>query len=569
MKKKTLAALSTFPPLTMNHNILFEKDAVSKLLKGIEIMAEAVGCTMGPNGMTMLISKRSQHLRPIASKDGVTVARHILLEDPEERLGAEIMHEAADRTNMQAGDATTCSIVLAHAMIKEGQKHRAAGRNVNQMRKGMLEASGEVVKELQKMSQEVKDDIEIKDVGTISAQDEKIGQVIADVMMKIGQDSTIAVDIQQASPGISYEVLAGMQFPSGLFSALFSSTNQKPEYKQDNVAILLTDDPIMRQEQLAPMLDEAVRSGAKAIAIFGPHIDASGPGSPMAMLVTNKARGKLFPVFIKVPDHGERLRGHLEDIAVYTGAHLFSSELGNPLPEGMGSRKPDNPEETIEGVRVEALGTANRVIVGIEKTAVTGGGGEPKRIEEHVESLRARAKETKENFEKEFLRERMGRLSTGVGVIRVAAATEFESEELRLRVDDALSSVRSAMEEGVVPGGGVALLRAYEAIKNLKGETDDETLGMDIIRNAIQVPAHKIASVAGARGDAVVEKILEYSGDYGFNAATKEYGSMYDEGIIDPCKAIRCAVENATSVAATILTMFGTITEIPEPEPQK
>lgn len=547
----------------MPKNILFDQEARNKVFKGINKMAQAVGCTMGPDGKTMLIDF-GRLGRPQAVKDGVTVAKHVELEDPEEALGAQIAYEASAKTNDQAGDATTCAMVLLNEMVNEGVKHVVAGRNVNQVRKGMLNASKLISEELDKMATKIETDEQIAHIGTISAQDPVIGETIAAVMAEIGPESTVTVDIQQSAPGIEYEILKGFQIGTGMHP-LFSTDKKKMEFNQQEALVLVSDDPIVRQEQLLPMLDVALKAGQRTLCIFAPHMEADAVGSPMMMLIRNKLEGKINPLFINVPNHGELQRGVLHDIAIYTGAHLFSAELGNPLPEGIGSTKDD---KLIEGVSLDKWGHAKRVIADMGSTAIVGGGGTEAKIEEHLEELKAQLPGLESNFHKEFMRERIGCLTSGVGVIRVSASTELESEELRLRMDDALSSVRSAIEEGIVPGGGVALLRAKNALDAVPDSaTEDEIIGINIIQKAIEKPAWQIATVSGEKGDAVVEKILSSKEKFfGYNASKKEYGDMMKAGIIDPKKAIRCALENATSVAATLLTMYGTITTIPEPE---
>lgn len=564
----------------MPKKVLFEEGR-RKALNGIRTIVEAVGCTMGPDGKTMLIDK-GRFNRPIASRDGVTVAKHVVLEDPEEALGASIVYEAASRTNDHAGDATTCATVLAGAMIEEGVKHAVAGRNVNKLRRGMLMASGSVVEALGKMAKNVENAEEIANVGTISSQDAEIGALIANVMADIGEDGTITVDIKQSSPGMEYKVLEGMQIDRGYMTPLFSTDGRKMEYNMEGVSVLISSDPIMRQQQLVPIIDTALKTGRKNILIIAPHLDAGQAGSPLQFLLKNKVEGRIVPVFIKAPEHGPRLFAMLEDIAVYTNAKLFSSEFGKPLPEGLTCmEKVKQADGTIvERIRkdcdVNDFGYAQRVIVDIERTSIVGGASDKKRLEQRVSEIKAMIETGNDNFDKEFNRERLGSLTSGVGVISVAAATEFESEELRLRVDDALSSVRSAVHEGILPGGGVAMLRCIEQVKRLEEAQDDDDVrvGISIVRKACEKPAWQIATVSGEKGDAVVAQILaeKKNANYGFDASAKKWGDMLKMGIIDPKRAIRSAMENAVSVAATFLTMHGTITDLPElhaPAPQQ
>jgi chaperonin GroEL len=555
----------------MPKNVLFE-DGRRKALNGIRKMVDAVGCTMGPDGKTMLIDK-GRFNRPIASRDGVTVAKHVVLEDPEEALGASIVYEAASRTNDHAGDATTCATVLAGAMIEEGVKHAVAGRNVNKLRRGMLLASAKVVEELKKYTKEIESAEEIAQIGAISSQDTEIGALIANVMADIGEDGTITVDIKQSSPGMEYNVLEGMQIDRGYSSPLFSTDGRKMEYNMEGVSILISSDPIMRQQQLVPIIDSAVKTGRKNILIIAPHLDAGHMGSPMQFLLKNKIESRIVPVFVKAPEHGERLFQLLEDIAVYTNTKLYSSEFGMPLPEGLTCMEKVKQADgtVIERMRkdcdVSNLGYADRVIVDGERTSIVGGRADEKRKKERIAEIKATIETSSDNFSKEFNRERLGNLTSGVGVISVAASTEFESEELRLRVDDALASVRSAVHEGILPGGGVAMLRCIDAVRTLEDGQDDDDMrmGVQIVRKACEKPAWQIATVSGEKGDWIVGKILEEkkNPNYGFDSSSKKWGDMLKMGIIDPKRAIRSAMENAVSVAATYLTMHGTITDIP------
>lgn len=555
----------------MPKNVLFEEGR-RKSLNGIRKIVEAVGCTMGPDGKTMLIDK-GRFNRPIASRDGVTVAKHVLLEDPEEAMGAAIVYEAASRTNDHAGDATTCATVLAGAMIEEGVKHSVAGRNVNKLRRGMLAASALVTEEMKKYTKEIANPEEIAQVGTVSSQDGAIGQLIADVMEKIGADGTITVDIKQSSPGMDFTIMEGMQIDRGYLSPLFSTDGRKMEFNMEGVSVLLSSDPIMRTQQILPMIDAALKSGRKTILIVAPHLDSGHAGSPMQFLLKNKLEGRIVPIFVKAPEHGERLFTMLEDIAVYTGATLFTSEFGNALPEGLTcmekAKNADGSvtEEMRKDCNVASLGYASRVIVDADRTSIVGGAANEERKKKRVEEVRAMVDASSSNYEKEFNRERLGNLTSGVGVISVAAATEFESEELRLRVDDALSSVRSAVHEGILPGGGVALLRCIDAVRKMEDaqEDDDVRMGVQIVRKACEKPAWQIATVSGEKGDWIVGKILEEkkNPNYGFDSSSKTWGDMFKMGIIDPKRAIRSALENAVSVAVTYLTMNGTITDIP------
>lgn len=551
----------------MAKRILFGEAARTKILRGIRMQVEAVGCTMGPDGKTMLIDK-GRFNRPVASRDGVMVSRHVLPEDPEEALGAAIIYEAASKTNDHAGDATTCSTILAGALIEEGVKHVVAGRNVNKIRRGMLSGSKVVVSCLADLSKEVNSSEEIAQVGTISSQDKDIGKIISDVMMEIGQDGTITVDISQSSPGMRYEIMKGMQIDNRYMTPMFSTDGRKMEYNAENVAVIVSADPIMKTQQLVPMINCALAANRPNIFIIAPHLDSGPAGSPLTFLLQNKLAKKLNPVFVKAPERGEAQQQILSDIAIYTGAKLFSLETGNPLPEGLSHMEEINGEKVLrKDVDPSWLGRADRIISDTEKTSIVGGKMNEEAFNERVSEIKAMIDSVKNNYQQEFHRERLGNLTSGVGVISVSASTEFESEELRLRVDDALASVRSAVQEGILPGGGVAMLRCIESLIEVEKmvKDDDERIGVQIIRKAMEKPAWQIATVSGEKGDAVVAEILREKKDpnFGFNAADKVYGNMYDMGIIDPKRAIRSALENAVSVAATFLTMHGTMTDIP------
>lgn len=538
--------------------------AQEKILEGVRLQKDFVGSTMGPDGQVVIISE-GQYNRPIASKDGVTVSKHIKPKDPEVKLGSDIIHEAANNTNNKAGDATTCATLLAAEIVERGFKFRTGGWNVNHISNGIKKASVRVDEELKKMSIEIGKKEEIQDVATISAQDPKIGELIANVLVEIGPESTITVDVSQGEPGMSFDIVKGMQVGNGFITDMFMTETKIQQYKKDEVAVIVTTDPIMRKEQLVPMIDFAARGGMKNIVIIGPHIESNGPGSPLHFLLENKLKGSIVPLFVRVPNHGTKQVNLLEDIAAYTGAHLFSSELGGGLPEGISSmvKGQDGKEVLNPKLHVTDFGTAARVISNADNTTIVGGGGNKKTVEEHLEIVRNAAKNANKGYDEEFHRHRVGSFTNGVGVIKVGAATEFESEELRLRVDDALASVRSAIQGGVLPGGGVALLRCLPCLDKLAFDNDGEEQGIKIVREAIQTPAWKISTNAGEKGDAIVQKIIEGKGNYGYDSAKKRWGDMVKFGIIDPTLAITSALEQAASVSAPFLKMYGTITPLP------
>lgn len=552
----------------MAHKHSAGQAAQEKILEGVRLQKEFVCSTMGPDGNVVLIDKGPNNT-PIASKDGVTVSKHIKPEDPEVRLGSDIVYQAARDTNDIAGDATTCATLLTAEIIERGFKYRAGGWNVNHIANGIQKASRVIARQLEEIKKDISTDEDIANIATISSQDPEIGKIISEVMQEIGPESTITVDVHQGIPGMEKDIAKGMQVGNGWATPLFRTDPHIEQYKQDDVAVLVTADPIQRQEQIIPMVDLAVRGGMKNILIVAPHMDATGPGSPMAMLIRSKINEKvgLVPLFVKIPEYGERQTALLRDIATYTGAKFFSSTLGEPLPEGMSSitRDENGKEKQRDDVSFDYFGTAHRVVSNKAETAIVGGGGDKQKIEAHLNDIRASVKGTRNKFEQEFHRERIGSFTKGVGIIRVAAASEIEAEELRLRVDDALASVRSAVHGGVIPGGGVALLRCLPALDKERGWINEgEEQGYKIVREAIQMPAWQIATVSGEKGDAIVAKILESKEtNFGFDSAQKRWGDMMKFGIIDPTLAIKTALENAASVAATFLKMYGTITTIP------
>ena len=539
--------------------------AQEKVLEGVRLQKDFVSSTMGPNGQVVIIAE-GQYNRPIPSKDGVTVSKHIKPKDPEVKLGSDIIFEAANNTNNVAGDATTCATLLAAEIVERGFKFRTGGWNVNHISNGIKMAAERVDKELKKMSIGIEKKEEIQDVATISSQNPQIGELIANVLIEIGPDSTITVDVSQGEPGMSFDVVKGMQVGNGFLTDLFITETVIKQYKKDEIAVIVTTDPIMRKEQLVPMIDFAARGGMKNILIVGPHIESNGMGSPLHFLLENKIKGNIVPLFVRVPNHGTKQIDLLKDIAAYTGARLFSTELGGGLTEGISSmvKSPDGQEMMHPDLNVNDFGTAERVISNADNTTIVGGGANKEKLAEHVEVVRNDAANANKGYDEEFHRHRVGSFTNGVGVIKVGSATEFESEELRLRVDDALASVRSAIQGGVLPGGGVALLRCVGLLDDMDFSNDGEEQGIKIVQEAIQTPAWKIASNAGEKGDAIVQKILDSKDqNYGYDSAKKRWGDMVKFGIIDPTLAITSALSQAASVSAPFLKMYGTITPLP------
>ena len=527
----------------MAKEIKFNMDVRAQMKEGADALANAVKVTLGPKGRNVVIEKKFG--APQITKDGVTVAKEIELEDKFANMGAQMVKEVAAKTNEQAGDGTTTATVLAQAIINVGLKNVTAGANPMDLKRGIDKAVAAVVDSLRAQSQEVGEDYaKIEQVGTISANnDNYIGKLIADAMAKVKKDGVITVEEAKGTE-TEVKVVEGMQFDRGYISPYFMTNGDKMEAVLENPYVLLTDKKISAMKDLLPVLEPIAREG-KSLLIVAEDID----GEALTTLVVNKLRGTLKIAAVKAPGFGDRRKEMLQDIAVLTGGSVISEERGFSL----------------ESTTPEMLGKAEKVVVTKDNTTVVNGAGAPEAIAERAALIRKQIETTKSDYDKEKLQERLGKLAGGVAVLYVGAATEVEMKEKKDRGEDALSATRAAVEEGIVPGGGVAYIRAAAALADLKGANDDETTGIHIVARAIEEPLRQIATNAGVEGSVIINKIRENAGDFGYNARTDEYVNMFEAGVIDPTKVSRVALENAASVAGMFLTTECAIAEIPEP----
>ena len=527
----------------MAKEIKFNMDARAQMKEGADALANAVKVTLGPKGRNVVIEKKFG--APHVTKDGVTVAKEIELEDRFANMGAQMVKEVASKTNDQAGDGTTTATVLAQAIINVGLKNVTAGANPMDLKRGIDKAVAAVVENLRAQSQEVGEDYaKIEQVGTISANnDNYIGKLIADAMSKVKKDGVITVEEAKGTE-TEVKVVEGMQFDRGYISPYFMTNGDKMEALLDNPYVLLTDKKISVMKELLPILEPIAREG-KSLLIVAEDID----GEALTTLVLNKLRGTLKIAAVKAPGFGDRRKEMLQDIAILTGGMVVSEERGFYL----------------ENATLDMLGKAEKVVVTKDNTTIVNGAGLPEAIQERADLIRKQIETTNSDYDREKLQERLGKLAGGVAVLYVGAATEVEMKEKKDRVEDALSATRAAVEEGIVPGGGVAYIRASEAIRNLKGDNEDETTGIHIVARAIEEPLRQIAANAGVEGSVIINKIREGKGDFGYNARTDEYVNMYEAGVIDPTKVSRVALENAASVAGMFLTTECAIADIPEP----
>ena len=529
----------------MAKDIKFNMDARAQMKVGADALADAVKVTLGPKGRNVVIDKKFG--APQVTKDGVTVAKEIELEDKFANMGAQMVKEVASKTNDQAGDGTTTATVLAQAIINVGLKNVTAGANPMDLKRGIDKAVAAVVKSLREQSQEVGEDYaKIEQVGTISANnDNYIGKLIADAMSKVKKDGVITVEEAKGTE-TEVKVVEGMQFDRGYISPYFMTNGDKMEAVLDNPYILVTDKKVSTMKDLLPVLEPIAREG-KSLLIIAEDVD----GEALTTLVVNKLRGTLKIAAVKAPGFGDRRKEMLQDIAILTGGTVISEERGFSL----------------EGTTPDMLGKAEKVVVTKDNTTVVNGAGAADAIKERADLIRKQIETTTSDYDREKLLERLGKLAGGVAVLYVGAATEVEMKEKKDRVEDALSATRAAVEEGIVPGGGVAYIRASEAIKDLKGDNEDETTGIHIVARAIEEPLRQIAANAGVEGSVIINKIREGKGDFGYNARTEEYVNMFEAGVIDPTKVSRVALENAASVAGMFLTTECAIVDIPEPAP--
>ena len=529
----------------MAKEIKFNTDVRSAMKSGADALANAVKVTLGPKGRNVVIDKKFG--APQITKDGVTVAKEVELEDRFENMGAQMVKEVASKTNEQAGDGTTTATVLAQAIINVGLKNVTAGANPMDLKRGIDKAVAAVVAELKSQSQPVGDDYsKIEQVGTVSANnDAYIGKLIAEAMSKVKKDGVITVEEAKGTE-TEVKVVEGMQFDRGYISPYFMTNGDKMEAVLDDAYILLTDKKIANMEDLMPVLEPVAREG-KSLLIIAEDVE----GQALTTLVVNRLRGTLKVAAVKAPGFGDRRKEMLQDIATLTGGVVISEERGF----------------TLANANVQMLGKAEKVTITKENTVIVGGAGDKAAIKERADQIRKQIETTKSDYDREKLQERLGKLAGGVAVIYVGATSEIEMKEKKDRVDDALHATRAAVEEGYLPGGGVAYIRAAEALKGLKGENEDETTGIHIVARAIEEPLRQIAANAGVEASVIINKIREGKGDFGYNARTDEYVNMYEAGVIDPTKVARVALENAASVSGMFLTTECGIVDIPEPAP--
>ncbi len=529
----------------MAKDIKFNVDVRAKMKAGADALADAVKVTLGPKGRNVVLDKKFG--APQVTKDGVTVAKEVELEDRFENMGAQMVKEVASKTNELAGDGTTTATVLAQAIINVGLKNVTAGANPMDLKKGIDKAVAAVVEYLKAHSQEVGNDYsKIEQVGAVSANnDSYIGKLIADAMAKVKTDGVITVE-EAKGTDTEVKVVEGMQFDRGYISPYFMTNSDKMEAVLDNPYVLITDKKISTMKDLLPVLEPIAREG-KSMLIIAEDVD----GEALTTLVVNRLRGTLKVAAVKAPGFGDRRKEMLEDIAVLTGAQVISEERGF----------------TLENATLQMLGEAEKITITKENTTIVGGAGDKEDIQKRAELIRKQISTTTSDYDREKLQERLGKLAGGVAVLYVGATTEVEMKEKKDRVEDALNATRAAVEEGYLPGGGVAYVRAAEVLKDLKGENEDETTGIRIVARAIEEPLRQIAENAGVEGSVIIQKIREGKADFGYNARTGEFVNLYEAGVIDPTKVARVALENAASVAGMFLTTECGIVDIPEKAP--
>ncbi|PYL49825.1 MAG: chaperonin GroEL [Verrucomicrobia bacterium] len=521
----------------------FDESARHALLRGIEKLARAVKATLGPSGRNVILDKKFGS--PTITKDGVTVAKEIELEDPYENMGAQLVREVASKTSDIAGDGTTTATVLAESIYKEGLRNVTAGANPTSLQRGIMKAVDAIVEELKKISKKVSDRTEIAQVATVSANwDKTIGEIIADAMDKVGKDGTITVE-EAKSIETTLEVVEGMQFDKGYLSPYFVTNAEAMEAVLENPYILIHEKKISSLKDMLPLLEKVAKAG-RPLLIIAEDVE----GEALATLVVNKLRGTLQVCAVKAPGFGDRRKAMLEDIAVLTGGRCITEDLGIKL----------------ENVKVDELGKAKRVTIDKENTTIVEGEGKQNDIQGRVSQIRRQIEETTSDYDREKLQERLAKLAGGVAVINVGAATETEMKEKKARVEDALHATRAAVEEGIVPGGGVAFIRAQKALDNIKGLEGDEKVGVQIVRRAIEEPTRQLADNAGQEGALIVQEVKARKGNEGYDVATGEYTDLVKAGIVDPTKVTRSALQNAASISGLLLTTEAIVTELPEKE---
>ena len=529
----------------MAKQILFNEKARTALKRGVDKLADAVKITLGPRGRAVILEKG--YGAPIITHDGVTIAKEISLEDKIENIGAELIKEVASKTNDAAGDGTTTATLLAQVLIGEGLKNASSGVDVSGMRQGMQKAHETALESLKKLSKKISSKEEIAQVATISSRDEEIGKLISEIIEEVGKDGVITVEESQTI-GLSKEIVEGLQFDRGYISPYMVTNSERMEAVLENPYILITDKKISSISELLPLLEKIVATGKKELVIIADDVD----GEALATLVVNKIRGIFIALAVKAPGFGDRKKELLQDIATVTGADFISEDMGRKL----------------ESVDVGSLGQAHKVIVGKDNTTVVGGKGSKEEIEKRVHQIKSQLSKTESEFDREKLQERLGKLSGGIAVIKAGAATEVEQKEKQHRIEDAVSATKAAIEEGIVPGGGVALARSAEAVKELIDNLDKTQLtqivGAKIVLEGLYATEKQNAENAGYNGAVVLDKTLNGKDDYGFNAATGKYEHLIKAGIIDPTKVTRLALQNAISIASMFLITEAVVAELPE-----
>jgi chaperonin GroEL len=527
----------------MAKQIKYSEDARGKLLSGINQLANSVKVTLGPKGRNVVLDKGFGS--PTITNDGVTIAKEVELEDKFENLGAQLIKEVAEKTNDVAGDGTTTATVLAQAMVNEGVKNITAGANPMAIRRGIEKASKKAVESLKSNAKPVAGKEEIAQVASISADNRQVGELIAEVMDMVGRDGVITVEEGQ-SIGLEKEVVEGMQFDQGYLSPYMVTDSNRMEATVDDPAILITDKKISSAQDIVPILEKIVQSGKKEMVIVADDVD----GEALATLVLNKLRGVFTALCVKAPGYGDNKKEMLTDLAILTGGQLVSEDTGI----------------SFDKVELDMLGHARRVVSGKDKTTIVDGKGDDKDLKQRIEQIKTQIKNSDSEFDKEKLQERMAKLTGGVGVIKVGAATEVELKELKHRIEDALSATKAAVEEGIVAGGGVALVDIIKSLDGVETNDSDEAVGVKLVKKALESPIRQIAQNAGKDGAVVIEEVRRKEKGVGYNAAKDSYDDMIKSGIIDPLKVTRSALQNAASVAAMVLTTEAAITDIPEPE---
>jgi chaperonin GroEL len=524
----------------MAKQIIFAEDARKALERGVNALAEAVKVTLGPKGRNVVLDKK--YGSPTITNDGVTIAKEIELEDPYENMGAQLVKEVATKTNDVAGDGTTTATVLAQAIIREGLKNVAAGANPMSLKRGIEKAVDAAVDEIHKIAQSIESKEAIAQVASVSAGDRKIGELISDAMEKVGKEGVITVE-ESKNMETRLEVVEGMQFDRGYISAYMVNDTDKMEAVFEDAYILITDKKLTNIQEILPLLEQVVKSG-KPLLIIAEDIE----GEAMATLILNKLRGTFNCVAVKAPGFGDRRKAMLEDIAILTKGQVITEDLGLKL----------------ENTTLDMLGQAAKIEVSKENTIIVNGRGSKEEITSRINQIKVQIEETTSDFDREKLQERLAKLSGGVGVIQVGAATETELKEKKHRIEDALAATRAAVEEGIVSGGGAALLDALDALKDLSSDEADEDTGIKIVRKSLEEPLKQIANNAGMEGSVVVEKVKEQKKGIGFNAVTGTYDNMIAQGIVDPAKVTRSALQNAASIAALLLTTECLVADKPE-----